>query len=158
MIQRRKTKQIEIGNIKIGGSAPISVQSMTNTDTRDIKSTLKQINNLSELGCELVRLAILNPEAAEAIKEIKKKSPIPLIADIHFDYRLAIKCIENGIDNNCIQWRGNNEDKCLRCVDGMYYNEETNQCENGNGMEKYLLLSNRQCIEMIFLHNECCFQ
>ena len=98
MIQRRKTKQIEIGNIKIGGSAPISVQSMTNTDTRDIKSTLKQINNLSELGCELVRLAILNPEAAEAIKEIKKKSPIPLIADIHFDYRLAIKCIENGID------------------------------------------------------------
>ena len=98
MIQRRKTKQIEIGNIKIGGSAPISVQSMTNTDTRDVKSTLKQINNLTELGCEIVRLAILNPEAAEAIKEIKKKSPIPIIADIHFDYRLAIKCIENGID------------------------------------------------------------
>ena len=98
MIQRKITKQITIGNIKIGGGAPISVQSMTNTDTRDVKSTLKQINNLSEAGCELVRLAILNPEAADAIKDIKKKSPLPLIADIHFDYRLAIKCIENGID------------------------------------------------------------
>lgn len=98
MIHRRKSKQIQIGNVKIGADAPISVQSMTNTDTRDVKSTLKQINNLAENGCELVRLAILNSEAAEAVKEIKKLSPIPLIADIHFDYRLAIKCIENGID------------------------------------------------------------
>ncbi len=98
MIQRRKSKQIQIGDVKIGADAPISVQSMTNTDTRDVKSTLKQINNLAENGCELVRLAILNSQAAEAVKEIKKLSPIPLIADIHFDYRLAIKCIENGID------------------------------------------------------------
>ncbi len=98
MIQRKKTKQIKIGDIKIGGDAPISVQSMTNTDTRDIKSTLHQINDLYEAGCELVRLAVLNLEAAEAIKEIKKKSPVPLIADIHFDYRLALKCIDNGID------------------------------------------------------------
>lgn len=98
MIQRRKSKQIEIGNIKIGGDAPISVQSMTNTDTRDVKSTLKQINNMAEQGCEIVRLAILNPDAADAIREIKKQSPLPLIADIHFDYRLAIRCIENGID------------------------------------------------------------
>ncbi len=98
MIQRRISKQIQIGNVKIGGDAPISVQSMTNTDTRDVESTLKQIYNLSEQGCELVRLAILNRDAAEAVKEIKKKSPLPLIADIHFDYRLAIRCIENGID------------------------------------------------------------
>lgn len=98
MIQRRKSKQIQIGNVKIGGDAPITVQSMTNTDTRDVKATLKQINNMAEQGCELVRLAILNPDAAEAVKEIKKSSPLPLIADIHFDYRLAIKCIENGID------------------------------------------------------------
>ncbi len=98
MIQRRKSKQIEIGGVKIGADAPISVQSMTNTDTRDVKSTLKQINNMAEYGCELVRLAILNDDAAQAVKEIKKLSPIPLIADIHFDYRLAIKCIENGID------------------------------------------------------------
>lgn len=98
MIKRRISKQIEIGNVKIGGNAPISVQSMTNTDTRDIKSTLTQINKLKENGCELVRLAILNSEAADAIKEIKKHTEIPLIADIHFDYRLAVKCIENGID------------------------------------------------------------
>lgn len=98
MVKRRFSKQIQIGNVKIGGDAPISVQSMTNTDTRDVNSTLKQIYNLEEHGCELVRLAILNPEAADAVKEIKKKSPLPLIADIHFDYRLAIKCIENGID------------------------------------------------------------
>lgn len=98
MIQRRISKQIQIGNVKIGADAPISVQSMTNTDTRDVEATLKQIYNLSEQGCELVRLAILNPDAAEAVKEIKKKSPLPLIADIHFDYRLAIRCIENGID------------------------------------------------------------
>lgn len=98
MIQRRKSKQICIGNVKIGGNAPISVQSMTNTDTRDVEKTLQQIYNLKELGCELVRLAILNKDAADAIKEIKKRSPLPLIADIHFDYRLAISCIENGID------------------------------------------------------------
>ena len=98
MIERRKSKQIQIGNVKIGGDALISVQSMTNTDTRDVKSTLKQIYNLAESGCEIVRLAILNQEAADAVREIKKKSPVPLIADIHFDYRLAIRCIENGID------------------------------------------------------------
>ena len=98
MLQRRFSKQIEIGNIKIGGNAPISVQSMTNTDTRNVKETLKQINILYENGCELIRLAILNSDAAQAIKEIKKKSPIPIISDIHFDYRLAIQCIENGVD------------------------------------------------------------
>ena len=98
MIQRKKTKQIQIGDVKIGGNAPISVQSMTNTDTRDVKATINQINELYNAGCELIRLAVLNAEAAEAIKEIKKKSPIPVIADIHFDYRLALKCIDNGVD------------------------------------------------------------
>ncbi len=98
MIQRRKSRQIQIGNVKIGANAPVSVQSMTNTDTRDIKKTLQQIYDLKESGCEIVRLAILNFEAAEAVKEIKKNSTLPLIADIHFDYRLAVKCIENGID------------------------------------------------------------
>lgn len=98
MIKRRKTKQISIGNIKIGGDAPISVQSMCNTDTRDTKATLTQIHELAAKGCELVRLAVLNAEAADAIKDIVKKSPVPLIADIHFDYKLAIKCINNGIN------------------------------------------------------------
>lgn len=98
MINRRMSKLIEIGNIKIGSGNPISVQSMCNTDTRDIEATLKQINQMAEKGCELVRLAVLNKDAADAIKNIAKKSPIPLIADIHFDYRLAIQCINNGID------------------------------------------------------------
>lgn len=98
MINRRKSKQISIGNVKIGGDAPISVQSMCNTDTRDITKTLYQINELAQVGCEIVRLAVLNKDAAFAIKEIMKKSPIPVIADIHFDYRLAIECINNGIN------------------------------------------------------------
>lgn len=98
MIKRRKSKQLNIGNVKIGGDAPISVQSMCNTDTRDVNATLKQIKEMADNGCELVRLAVLNQDAAEAIKEIVKKSPIPLIADIHFDYKLAIQCINNGIN------------------------------------------------------------
>lgn len=97
MINRRKSKQISIGNVKIGGDAPISVQSMCNTDTRDVETTLSQINELASAGCEIVRLAVLNKDAASAIKDIVKKSQVPLVADIHFDYRLAIQCIENGI-------------------------------------------------------------
>lgn len=97
MIKRRKSKQFNIGNVKIGGDAPISVQSMCNTDTRDVQTTLSQINEMADKGCELVRLAVLNQDAADAIKEIVKKSPIPVIADIHFDYKLAIQCINNGI-------------------------------------------------------------
>ena len=98
MIKRRVSKQIQIGNVKIGGDAPISVQSMCNTDTRDVEKTVSQIKALTDAGCELVRLAVLNKDAAAAIKEIKKLVEVPLIADIHFDYRLAIQCIENGID------------------------------------------------------------
>ena len=98
MINRRKSKEITIGNIKIGNNSPISVQSMCNTDTRDVNATLNQINEMADKGCELVRLAVLNREAGEAIKEIVKKSPLPLIADIHFDYKLAIQCINNGIN------------------------------------------------------------
>lgn len=97
MINRRKSKQISIGDVKIGGDAPISVQSMCNTDTRDIKATMTQINALTDEGCELIRLAILNKDAALAVKELVKLSKVPLIADIHFDYRLAIECINNGI-------------------------------------------------------------
>ena len=97
MMIRRKSKQILIGNVFVGGDAPISVQSMCNTDTRDVKRTLGQINELAAAGCEIARLAVLNKDAAEAIGEIVKKSQIPLVADIHFDYRLALQCIENGI-------------------------------------------------------------
>lgn len=97
MIKRRKSKEISIGNVKIGNNNPISVQSMCNTDTRNIQETAMQIQELVNAGCELVRLAVLNKDAAEAIKELVKISPVPLIADIHFDYRLAIQCINNGI-------------------------------------------------------------
>ena len=97
MIKRRFSKQIAIGNVKIGGGAPVSVQTMCNTDTRDVVATLNQIKEFENAGCEIVRLAVLNSDASEAIKELVKKSNIPLVADIHFDYRLAIQCIENGI-------------------------------------------------------------
>ena len=97
MIKRRVSKQISIGNVKIGGDAPVSVQSMCNTDTRDIISTCRQIDELAEKGCDIVRLAVLNKDAAAAIKDIVKKTTVPLVADIHFDYRLAIECINNGI-------------------------------------------------------------
>ena len=97
MIKRRKSKQIQIGNVKIGGDAPISVQSMCNTDTRDVTKTLDQINELASAGCEIARLAVLNKDSAAAIKDIVKKSQIPIVADIHFDYRLALTCIENGV-------------------------------------------------------------
>lgn len=97
MIIRRKSREISIGNVKIGGDNPISVQSMCNTDTRDIKATLRQIKELADAGCEIVRLAVLNKDAGEAIKELVKISPVPLVADIHFDYRLALQCINNGI-------------------------------------------------------------
>ena len=97
MINRRKSKEISIGNVKIGGDNPISVQSMCNTDTRDVKTTSGQIKELADAGCEIVRLAVLNKDAGEAIKELVKISPVPLVADIHFDYRLALQCINNGI-------------------------------------------------------------
>ncbi|MGN0030401.1 MAG: flavodoxin-dependent (E)-4-hydroxy-3-methylbut-2-enyl-diphosphate synthase [Candidatus Gastranaerophilaceae bacterium] len=96
-MKRRKSKEISIGNVKIGNNNPISVQSMCNTDTRNISETLFQIQELADAGCEIVRLAVLNKDAAEAIKQLVKLSPVPLVADIHFDYRLALQCINNGI-------------------------------------------------------------
>ena len=97
MINRRKSKEISIGNVKIGNNNLISVQSMCNTDTRDVNATASQIKELSDSGCEIVRLAVLNNDAADAIKELVNISPVSLVADIHFDYRLALKCINNGI-------------------------------------------------------------
>ena len=97
MIKRRNSKQIAIGNVKIGADAPISVQTMCNTDTRDIVSTVAQIKEFEDAGVDIVRLAVLNSDAAAAIRDIIKQVKVPLVADIHFDYRLAIQCIENGI-------------------------------------------------------------
>jgi len=95
-IKRKKTRRIYVGNIPIGDDAPVAVQSMTNTDTRDVSSTLGQIKRLSEAGCEIIRLAIPDMEAADAFKEIKKKTSAPLIADIHFDHRLALAALDAG--------------------------------------------------------------
>ena len=97
MITRRKSIGFNIGNVAVGAGAPVSVQSMCNTDTRDVKATLRQIDELTEAGCELIRLAVLDMDAAEALREIVKKSPIPVISDIHFDYRLAIQSINSGV-------------------------------------------------------------
>lgn len=97
-MERKKTRSIQIGNIVIGGAAPISVQSMTNTKTDNIAATVKQINALAAAGCDIVRLAIPDMAAAEAIDKIKNLVNTPLIADIHFDYRLALVCLERGID------------------------------------------------------------
>lgn len=95
---RRKSRQILVGDIPVGGDAPVAVQSMTNTDTRDISSTINQIRLLHEAGCEIVRLAVPDTESADAFKEIKAKVDPPLIADIHFDYSLAIAAIKAGAD------------------------------------------------------------
>lgn len=94
---RRKTRTISIGNVKIGGTAPVSVQSMTNTDTRDVEATVRQIKQLERAGCEIIRIGIPDMEAAGRAGEIKEKISIPLIADIHFDCRLALKAIEQGV-------------------------------------------------------------
>lgn len=94
---RKETRKIKIGNLYIGGDSKIAIQSMTNTDTRDVKATVEQILKLEAAGCDIVRCAVPDMEAAEAIKEIVKGINIPLVADIHFDYRLALKAIENGV-------------------------------------------------------------
>jgi len=97
-IDRKKTRQIKVGEVKIGDMAPIAVQSMTNTFTQDIVSTVSQIERLEEAGCEIIRVAVPDEEAADAIKPIKKQISIPVIADIHFDYRLAIASARAGAD------------------------------------------------------------
>ena len=95
---RNQTKEIRIGDVKIGGNNPVAIQSMTNTKTEDAAATTEQILRLEAAGCEIIRCAVPTMEAAEALKEIKKQIHIPLVADIHFDYRLAIAAIENGAD------------------------------------------------------------
>lgn len=97
-MMRKNTRAIKIGDIQIGGGAPIAVQSMTNTKTDDVVASVVQINALTAAGCDIVRLAVPDMEAAQALKQIKNKVNVPLIADIHFDYRLALAAMESGID------------------------------------------------------------
>ncbi len=97
-MKRTQTKTVRIGNRQIGGGNPILIQSMTNTKTEDVNATTAQIRKLTAAGCDLIRCAVPTMEAALALREIKKQITIPLIADIHFDYRLAIAAMENGAD------------------------------------------------------------
>lgn len=97
-MNRRKTKVIKVGEVCIGGDNPIAIQSMANTDTRDVEATVNQIKSLEEVGCEIVRVAIPDMQAAQAVKSIRERIHIPLVADIHFDYRLALEVLNSGID------------------------------------------------------------
>ncbi|MGG7097506.1 flavodoxin-dependent (E)-4-hydroxy-3-methylbut-2-enyl-diphosphate synthase [Clostridium sardiniense] len=96
-MERKITRIVKIGGIEIGGEAPVVIQSMTNTDTRDVNKTLEQIDKLVKAGCQIIRCAVPDMEACDALKEITEKSPVPIVADIHFDYRLALKAIDNGV-------------------------------------------------------------
>ncbi len=98
MIVRRPSRQLSLGEVRVGGEAPVSVQSMTNTDTRDVASTLSQARRLEEAGCEVLRVGVPDREAAEALPEIKKALRMPLVADIHFDHRLALLALDAGVD------------------------------------------------------------
>ncbi len=98
MKKRRITKVLNVGNVKVGGDAPITVQSMTKTDTRNIKATVEQIKGLEEAGCEIIRCAVPDMEAAKALKEIIRQTRIPVIADIHFHHQLALQALESGVD------------------------------------------------------------
>ena len=98
LAERKNTRRIYLGKVPIGGGAPIAVQSMTNTDTRDVSATVDQIERLCEAGCEIVRLAVPDKAAATALREIKSKAKVPLIADIHFDHRLALASLDAGAD------------------------------------------------------------
>ena len=95
--QRRSSREIRVGGVAVGNGHPVSVQSMTNTDTRDAEATLAQINRLAALGCDLIRVAVPDREAAAALKTITRRSPLPVIADIHFDYTLALAAIDNHV-------------------------------------------------------------
>lgn len=137
----KDTKRIKVGDIYIGGSEDVIIQSMTNTNTADVKKTVAQIKELENLGCQLVRVTVNNIAAAEAIKKIKKQINIPLVADIHFDYKLALLAIENGIDKLRIN-PGNigSDEKVKEVVDkAKEYNIPIRIGVNGGSLEKDIL-------------------
>ena len=135
------TRRVKVGNLTIGGSENVIIQSMTNTDTRDINATVNQILELEKEGCELVRVTVIDEEAAKAIKEIKKRINIPIVADIHFDYRVALFAIENGVDKLRIN-PGNigSEDKIKMVAEkAKEKNIPIRIGVNGGSLEKHIL-------------------
>ncbi len=116
IVQRRKSKSVRIGDVTIGDGNPIAIQSMINTKTEDIEGSVAQIQRLTELGCQIIRATVPNEEAARAFSEIRKRISIPLVADIHFDYRMAIAAMENGADKIRINPGNIGSDEKLRAV------------------------------------------
>ncbi len=136
-----KTRVVNIGGVKIGGGNPVAIQSMCNTDTRDVKSTVEQIARLTDAGCEIIRVAVPDMDAACAVKEIKNKIHIPLVVDIHFDYRLALECIKNGADKVRIN-PGNigDRDRVRQVVEAAKERQIPIRIGvNGGSLEKHLL-------------------
>ena len=116
-IKRKRTRPVFLGGVQVGGNAPVAVQSMTSTDTRNVRATVRQIRKLEEAGCEIVRVAVPDRVAAAALSEIKRQIAIPLIADIHFNYRLAIEAIGNGVDGIRINPGNIAKEKILKIVE-----------------------------------------
>ena len=146
---RDQTKVIQIGNKVIGGGNPVLIQSMCNTKTEDVEATVAQILKLEEAGCEIIRVAVPTMEAAAAIREIKKQIHIPLVADIHFDYRMAIAAIENGADKIRIN-PGNigSIDRVKAVVDkAKEYNVPIRVGVNSGSLEKELVEKNVKWIQ-----------
>lgn len=141
MMPRQKTKEIRIGDVFIGGEHPVAIQSMTNTKTEDVKGTVEQILRLEAAGCEIVRCTVPTQEAASALKEIKRSIHIPLVADIHFDYRMAIAAIENGADKIRINPGNIGSAERLRAVveKAKEYDVPIRVGVNSGSLEKFLL-------------------
>ena len=140
-MKREETKKIKIGNVYIGGGSPVAIQSMTNTRTEDAGATVSQILKLERAGCDIIRCAVPTMEAAEALSEIKKQIHIPLVADIHFDYRLAIAAIEHGADKIRIN-PGNigGEDRVRAVVEkAAEYHVPIRVGVNSGSLEKHIL-------------------
>lgn len=138
---RKEKRTVNIGGVKIGGNNPVAIQSMCNTDTRNVKATVGQILELENAGCEIVRVAVPDMEAAEAVGAIKKQIHIPLVVDIHFDYRLALECMKNGADKVRIN-PGNigDKDRVRQVVDMAKEREIPIRIGvNGGSLEKQLL-------------------
>ena len=141
MTAREQTRTVRIGNRMIGGGNPIAIQSMCNTKTENVKETVEQIHRLEAAGCEIIRVTVPTMEAARAVKEIKKEISIPLVADIHFDYRMAIAAIENGADKIRIN-PGNigSEDRVRAVVDtARAHNVPIRVGVNSGSLEKNLI-------------------
>jgi len=140
-IKKRKTKTVHVGAVQIGGGAPVVVQSMTCTDTRSVRDTVDQIKRLEEAGCEIVRVAVPDEEAASALKEIKNNIAIPLIADIHFNHRLALAAIGNGVDGIRINPGNISKKKILEVVQSAKYHGTAIRIGiNAGSLEKDLLV------------------